>query len=262
MQTGTHRRRAQLNLEILEGRDLPSSSISGIVFADANNNGTPDPGESALAGVSVTLTGYDNQNHSVNLTQTTDANGAFNFGNLAAGVYSLSESPAHGYINGLTSAGIQGGTAAIGSISNIALTDGVADIGNNLGELAQSGGWTSINSNFNGTAIPSGDTVWFSSVFKANGLGSSPVNLQFTGQSISYALDGSTVTFSVPDSIVTLSPTATTASTSFDACHKHLEYDAADELQRQRVPWRRRVAVAERPAGRDQFSGVARSADQ
>jgi hypothetical protein len=59
--------------------------------------------------------------------------------------------------------------------------------------------------------------VWFSGVFKASGLGTAPVTLQFTGQTISYVLNGSTVTLSVPDSIVTLSPTATTASTTFNA---------------------------------------------
>jgi hypothetical protein len=135
MQNSTHRG-VRLNLEFLEERDVPSSSLSGFVFADANNDGSPNSGEAALVGASVTLTGRDNQNHSVNLTKKTDANGMFDFGNLAAGIYALQEGPASGYINGLTSAGSQGGAAAIGSISNIVLADGTAGAGNNLGELA------------------------------------------------------------------------------------------------------------------------------
>jgi hypothetical protein len=168
------RRSVRLNVEILEERALPSSSIGGFVFADANNNGVADVGETALVGVSVNLTGHDNHNHSVKLTQKTDANGTFNFANLAPGVYSLQESSVTGYIDGLTSAGSQGGATAIGSISNITLPNGVSDTGNNLGYLAKSAGWTSIQSNFNGTAVRSGDTLWFSSDFTAAGLGNSP----------------------------------------------------------------------------------------
>ncbi len=211
------RQNVRLNVESLEERDVPSSSLSGLVFADANNNGVAVPGEAALAGVSVTLIGLTSQNHSVNVSQRTDVNGMFEFTGLAAGVYSIQETPASHFINGLTSAGSQGGSASIGSITNITLADGVTGAGNELGELAQSSGWTSIQGNFNGTAIPAGDTLWFSSVFKANGLGSSAVTLQFTGQTISYVVNGSTVTISVPDSMVTLSPTATTASTTFDS---------------------------------------------
>jgi hypothetical protein len=210
------RRSVRLNLESLEERDVPSSSISGVVFNDVNNNGRQDAGEAALASVLVTLTGHDNQNNAVNLTQTTDVNGNFNFTNVAAGVYSLTETPASGYINGLTTAGSQGGSAAIGSISNIVLPDGVADTGNYLGELAQSASWTSSQFTFNRGGIHPGSTIWFSSVFGATGLGNGTVTLQFNQQTISYQLDGSTVTLAVPGSIVTISPTATTASTAFD----------------------------------------------
>jgi hypothetical protein len=77
-------------------------------------------------------------------------------------------------------------------------------------------GVSSITSNFNGTAIPAGDTVWFSSVFKINGLGSNPVTLHVTNQTISYAVGGVNETVAVPDSDITLSPTATTATTTFD----------------------------------------------
>jgi hypothetical protein len=75
---------------------------------------------------------------------------------------------------------------------------------------------SSIVSNFNGTAIPAGDTVWFSSVFKPSGLGSTPVTVHVTDQTISFSAAGTNYTVAVPDSVVTLSPTAGAASTAFD----------------------------------------------
>ena len=76
---------------------------------------------------------------------------------------------------------------------------------------------SSIASNFNGTAIPANDSVWFSSVAKVQGLGSSPVTLRIVGQTISFTLNGIPQSVSVPNTVLTLSPTATSATTSFDA---------------------------------------------
>jgi hypothetical protein len=77
-------------------------------------------------------------------------------------------------------------------------------------------GLTSITSNFNGTAIPGNDYLWFSSVAKVQGLGSTPVNLNLTGGSISFSAGGTSYDISVPDAALTLSPSATTATTSFN----------------------------------------------
>jgi hypothetical protein len=71
---------------------------------------------------------------------------------------------------------------------------------------------SAITSNFNGTAIPAGRTIWFSSVFKATGLGDGATTIRVVGQSIELA--GSTV--SVPDAVITLSPSVTTATTTVD----------------------------------------------
>ncbi len=89
--------------------------------------------------------------------------------------------------------------------------------GYNFGELARTAGWTAIQSNFNGTAVPAGDALWFSSVFKANGLGKGPVTLSFVNQTISFVANGVPVTVAVPNATVTFSPAATTAATTFDA---------------------------------------------
>src|SRR5947209_16156061 len=69
--------KAILSVEALEDRSLPSStSISGFVFADANNNGLYDPGETAIANAPVQL--RDANNNVIGNT-TTDANGFYQF---------------------------------------------------------------------------------------------------------------------------------------------------------------------------------------
>ncbi len=75
---------------------------------------------------------------------------------------------------------------------------------------------TSIAANFNGTAIAAGNTLWFSSVMKVNGLGSSAVTVNFINQTISFTAGNTNYTIAVPDSAVTYSPTATQATTVFD----------------------------------------------
>ena len=78
-------------------------------------------------------------------------------------------------------------------------------------------GESSIASNFNGTAIPGGSFIWFSSVFKASGLGSQPVRVFLRGASVQFTAAGATYNLPVPDATITFSPTATSATTSFDS---------------------------------------------
>jgi hypothetical protein len=203
-------------LERMEDRWLPSS-LSGFVYDDADNNGLRDPGEAGLAGVTVTLTGTDSTSHAVSLTQRTDATGAYSFANLNAGTYALRASTPAGYLDGQATVGTQGGTAAGASLSNLVLGANVAGSGNNFGELAQSDGWSAIASNFNGTPIAAGTYLWFNSVLKVSGLGSSPVTLHFTSQVVTFAANGTTYSLAAPDSVLTFSPTATAATTTFDS---------------------------------------------
>jgi hypothetical protein len=75
---------------------LPGS-ISGTKFNDGNGNGLLDSGESGVAGVTINLFGGDSAAETPIATTTTDASGAFSFGNLAAGTYSLTETLPAGY---------------------------------------------------------------------------------------------------------------------------------------------------------------------
>src|SRR5262245_11534130 len=56
---------------------LPSGVISGLVFADANNNNVRDAGESVLPGVSISLAGTSQQGSAINQTTVTNSAGAF-----------------------------------------------------------------------------------------------------------------------------------------------------------------------------------------
>jgi hypothetical protein len=70
---------------------------------------------------------------------------------------------------------------------------------------------TSVTSNFNGTPIHGGNYIWFNGVLKPSGLGSNPVTIRFTHQTITSA----NFTLSVPDASVTFDPAATSATTTF-----------------------------------------------
>ncbi|HEV3384054.1 MAG TPA: carboxypeptidase regulatory-like domain-containing protein [Gemmata sp.] len=78
---------------------------------------------------------------------------------------------------------------------------------------------SAITSNFNGTAIPAGDFVWFSAVAKVSGVGSSPVTVDVDNQTIDFTSNGTPYTLNVPDSTITLDPSLNhetgVASTSF-----------------------------------------------
>ena len=73
---------------------------------------------------------------------------------------------------------------------------------------------TSIATNFNGTAIHSGNYIWFNGVLKPSGLGSTPVTIHFTGQTITI-LTTPAITLPVPDADVTFDPSVTFATTTF-----------------------------------------------
>jgi hypothetical protein len=72
---------------------------------------------------------------------------------------------------------------------------------------------STISSTFNGTNLAPGSTIWFNSIVKVHGLGSAPVTIHVDGGTIT----SSAFSVSVPDAVITFSPTATSASTTFDA---------------------------------------------
>jgi uncharacterized repeat protein (TIGR01451 family) len=130
-----------------------TSSLAGQVYADTNNNGKRDPGEPAIAGVTITLTGTDARGASVSRTAVTSATGDFSFSDVLSGTYTLSESQPVTYAQGTNAVGTAGGTiSGTDVISNIGLLPGNAATGYLYGERGQSiTGHVWLDSNRNGT---------------------------------------------------------------------------------------------------------------
>ncbi|WP_269789628.1 SdrD B-like domain-containing protein [Stenotrophomonas sp. Iso1] len=122
------------------------ASLDGVVFEDfsgspaTNNNGVFDSAvEKAIAGVTLTLTGTDANNATVSRTTTTDANGAYSFGDLLKGTYTVTETQPASYIDGKHTAGnatTPGSNAVTNVISAIGLDAGQKATGYLFGELA------------------------------------------------------------------------------------------------------------------------------
>jgi hypothetical protein len=90
---------------------LVPASLSGSVFADFNDDGQINFGESGISGVIVHLTGTDDLGHGVDRALQTGGNGAYLFGNLRPGSYYLTKvTQPSGYTPGIDSVGTAGGS--------------------------------------------------------------------------------------------------------------------------------------------------------
>ncbi|GAA2658384.1 conserved repeat domain-containing protein [Actinosynnema pretiosum] len=110
-------------------------SLAGLVFEDDNGDGVRDPGEPAIGGVTVTLTGTD-VNGDVSLTQVTDTAGGYSFTGLLTGDYTVTETQPAGFLDGIDTAGTSGGTPTPpDSITGVDLIAGADATGYTFGEL-------------------------------------------------------------------------------------------------------------------------------
>ena len=120
-----------------------TGSIAGSVYTDTDNDGVMDTGETGIAGVTITLTGTDDQSQPVSRTATTATDGTYSFTNLRAGTYALAETQPTGATDGMETAGTAGGTTTTNDqITAITLDDGEAATGYLFGETATSSGGT------------------------------------------------------------------------------------------------------------------------
>lgn len=90
--------------------DIPPSTLSGMVFADPNQNGRWDAGEPTLAGVTMHLVDAGGVRIA---TTTTDANGRYRFEHLPPGTYRVQQEQPAGYFDGAQRAGSHGGNARL-----------------------------------------------------------------------------------------------------------------------------------------------------
>jgi protocatechuate 3,4-dioxygenase beta subunit len=121
--------------------ELLPASMWGFVYQDRNNNGVKDGGEAGIPGNVLVLSGIDDQGHAVSATQSTDANGFYDFVNLRPGKYTITQTPPWGFLDGKATIGSQGGTAAADQLSNINLGVGIVAMNNNFGELPPASLW-------------------------------------------------------------------------------------------------------------------------
>jgi hypothetical protein len=118
---------------------VASSSLSGLVFKDFNHDGQVDFGEHGIAGVTISLTGTDDLNNSVSLSQATDSEGTYLFANLRPGTYTIHETQPANYGQGIDSVGSAGGSLTATDQFLVQLGSGVNGINYNFGELPPAG---------------------------------------------------------------------------------------------------------------------------
>ena len=91
---------------------VPTSDLSGRSWVDTNRDGVFDPGEIALPGVTIRLTGTDDVGNTIDLTTTTAADGTYLFEDLRPGDYETTQSQPTFFIDGDDYAGSLGGTVS------------------------------------------------------------------------------------------------------------------------------------------------------
>ena len=106
-------------------------SIGDLVWGDADGTGTFSAGDSALVGVTVTLTGSTAGGPIVPVTDVTDASGLYRFDNLLPGSYTVTVSTATGDLSGdeLSTTGGDSQTVTLSSgESDVSLDFGYAEL--------------------------------------------------------------------------------------------------------------------------------------
>ena len=112
-----------------------TSTLTGAVYNDLNNDGVKDAGENGIQGVTVTLTGTDATGTAVNKTTTTDSSGNYSFIDLLSGTYTITETQPAAFNDGKENPGTPAGNITINDvISSIPLTTGQDGIGYTFGE--------------------------------------------------------------------------------------------------------------------------------
>ena len=111
------------------------ASIAGTVYADTNNNGIQDNGETGIGGVTLTITGSNGLNTPVTRTITTASDGTYSIADLVPGTYTVTETQPSSFLDGIDAVGSSGGTLGADRVSGITLASGTNAAGVNFGEL-------------------------------------------------------------------------------------------------------------------------------
>jgi large repetitive protein len=118
--------------------------VSGMVYMDLSESGVFSAGDTAFAGVTLTLSGTNGLGQAVSATTTSAANGTYSFstdshGNvLLPGTYQIAETTPSGYVETAANIGtvngvLDGSKTTAGAIASIAMTSGQNGINYNFG---------------------------------------------------------------------------------------------------------------------------------
>jgi hypothetical protein len=104
------------------------SSISGVVFLDANKNGVRDAGEVGVSGVTLRLAGNNDLGQIVSMTTVSALGGHYSFNPLRSGSYSVTQVTPNGYTSSSAKTGNLGGSVLSSTTMTVSLNtnqDGV-----------------------------------------------------------------------------------------------------------------------------------------
>lgn len=111
------------------------SSLAGLVYVDADNDGQKDSTEQPISGVVIVLAGTDAQGAAVQTQATTGADGTFRFADLRRGTYRLTQQQPASYLDGKDTAGSLSATTSVNDeFSAIVLPAGTAAVDYLFGE--------------------------------------------------------------------------------------------------------------------------------
>ncbi|MDH4118021.1 MAG: carboxypeptidase regulatory-like domain-containing protein, partial [Acidimicrobiia bacterium] len=137
------------------------ATIAGTVYVDLNNNGVRNNGEPGIGGVTVRLNGTDPNGVITEMVAITAADGSYQFIDLLAGSYVVTEETPATYSDGKDRSGSEGGVAVNpgDEINTIALGGGVDATGYDFGELGTVlSGTVFVDDDRDGTIDPDEDT--------------------------------------------------------------------------------------------------------
>ena len=116
--------------------ELVPAGLSGFVYHDVNNNGIKESGELGIPGVRIDLAGPPGTGLTVVNPAITDADGFYQFLNLNAGTYTVTETqPTPGWLDGKDTGGSVLWTVTNDKIASIVIAPGGLSNNNNFGEL-------------------------------------------------------------------------------------------------------------------------------
>jgi hypothetical protein len=113
--------------------ELRAGALSGWVYHDVDRSGTFAGTDAALANVTILLQGTDVFGNVVSRSTTTNVAGAYVFGGLAPGSYTVREVQPSGYLQGVNTPGTTGGQVS-GDAITLTLPQGASSRNNNFGE--------------------------------------------------------------------------------------------------------------------------------